>query len=81
MEHAQRALEAFRELGRLGISHRYELMAVGVRIRSCLRENLEMSMVDILSAALAALGKEDLLAVGAHADALTAETASPTQPS
>ena len=81
MEHAQRALEALRGLGRLGISDRAELMTVGGRIRSCLRENLGMGMLDLLSAALAALGKEDLLAVGAHADALTADTASPTQPS
>ena len=48
-------------------------MRVGRRIRSCLRENLGMGMVDILSAALAALGKESLFAVGAHADALTAK--------
>ena len=62
MEHAQRALEAFRELGRFGISDRAELMTVGGRIRSCLRENLGMGMQYLLSAALAALGKEDLLA-------------------
>ena len=73
MEHAQRALETFRELGRLGISDRAELIKVGGRIRSCLREDLGMSMVDILGAALAALGKDDILAVGAHADALTAK--------
>ena len=62
MEHAQRALETFRELGRLGISDRAELMTVGGRIRSCLRENLGMGMQYLLSAALVALGKEDLLA-------------------
>ena len=36
MEHAHRALKAFRELGRLGISRRYELMTVGGRIRRLL---------------------------------------------
>ena len=73
MDHAQRALAAFRELGQLGISDRAELMTAGGRIRSCLRENLGMRMEDILNAALAALGKADLLAVVAHADALAAK--------
>ena len=58
MEHAQRALETFRELGRLGISDRAELMAVGDRIRSCLRDGSEMSNSQLWCAALAALGKE-----------------------
>ena len=60
MDHAQRALDVFRELGKL-ISDRTDLMKAGGKIRACLREDLGMPMIDILIAALAAIGQEDLL--------------------
>ena len=69
---AEQTLLVFRELGRQGISDRQELMKVGERVRSCLRSNPTMPMAELKIVALAAIGREGLLAsadVGASVDA------------